>query len=239
MNLFKLKNKKVSMRKVLVTGSNRGIGLEIVKQLARSNNFVFMSCRDLNKGMESLKKIEASLHSNIKLIELDVTKEESIEKALNEIKELDAVINNAGINYDTWQNTLNADLKNVHETFETNFFGVWRVCQKAVPLLKKSKHPRIVNVSSEAGALNSMEGGAPGYCSSKAALNALTICLASDLKKDHILVNSICPGWIATDMGGSGGGPVSEGAKSVLWALDLKDNGPTGGFFRQGQRLDW
>jgi NAD(P)-dependent dehydrogenase (short-subunit alcohol dehydrogenase family) len=227
------------MRKILVTGCNRGIGLEIVKQLAAANNYVFMTCRDLKKGEKALKNLEKSIHKNIKLFQLDVTDDESIRNAFLQIEELDAVINNAGINYDTWQSSVNADLANVHETFETNFFGVWRVCQKAIPLLKKSKHPRIVNVSSEAGALNSMEGGAPGYSSSKAALNALTICLASDLKKFNILVNSVCPGWIATDMGGAGGGPVSEGAKSVIWALDIKDDGPTGGFFRHGRKLNW
>lgn len=107
-----------------------------------------------------------------------------------------------------------------------------------LPLLKASEHPRIVNVSSGAGALTDMSAGTPGYGVSKAALNALTIKLAAALRAERILVNAVCPGWVATDMGG-GGRPIPEGARGVVWAAMLPDTGPTGGFFRDGQPLAW
>ena len=106
------------------------------------------------------------------------------------------------------------------------------------PILKKSEHPRLVNVSSGAGSLNGMSGATPAYSLTKAALNALTIMLANQLKGDGVLVNAVGPGWTATDMGG-GGRPVSEGAASVVWAVTLEDNGPTGGFFRDGKQVPW
>jgi NAD(P)-dependent dehydrogenase (short-subunit alcohol dehydrogenase family) len=148
-------------------------------------------------------------------------------------------VNNAAINYDTWQNAPDADLELVHETFETNVFGAWRMCQAFIPMLRKSRHGRIVNVSSESGSLATMDGGAPAYSISKAALNALTRQLAAELRRDRILVNSVSPGWVATDMGGPGGRPVREGAASVVWAVELPDGGPTGGFFRDGRPVPW
>jgi NAD(P)-dependent dehydrogenase (short-subunit alcohol dehydrogenase family) len=106
-------------------------------------------------------------------------------------------------------------------------------------MLRASDHPRIVNVSSEAGSLAGMGGGTPAYTASKAALNALTRMLAAELRSERFLVNAVCPGWVATDMGGHGGRPVSEGAAGIVWAAALPDNGPTGGFFRDGRPLPW
>jgi len=113
------------------------------------------------------------------------------------------------------------------------------MCQACVPLLRKSGHGRIVNVSSEAGSLASMGAGAPAYAVSRVALNALTRMLAAELRRDRILVNSICPGWVATDMGGPGGRPVREGAASIVWGVELPDGGPTGGFYRDGRPVPW
>ena len=113
------------------------------------------------------------------------------------------------------------------------------MCQAFVPLLRRSQHGRVVNVSSESGSLASMGGGTPAYTVSKVALNALTRMLAAELRGSRILVNAVCPGWVATDMGGAGGRPVAEGAASVLWAVTLPDGGPTGGFFRDGKPLPW
>jgi NAD(P)-dependent dehydrogenase (short-subunit alcohol dehydrogenase family) len=113
------------------------------------------------------------------------------------------------------------------------------MCLALLPLLRRGQHRRIVNVSSESGSLASMGGGTPAYSVTKAALNALTRILAAELRPDGILVNAVCPGWVATDMGGPGGRPVADGAASVLWAVDLPDDGPTGGFFRDGQPLPW
>jgi NAD(P)-dependent dehydrogenase (short-subunit alcohol dehydrogenase family) len=113
------------------------------------------------------------------------------------------------------------------------------MAQAFAPLLRASEHGRLVNVSSEAGSLASMGGGTPAYALSKAGLNALTRMLAAELRSSGVLVNAVCPGWVATDMGGPGGRPVLEGAASVLWAIDLPDAGPTGGFFRDGRPVPW
>jgi NAD(P)-dependent dehydrogenase (short-subunit alcohol dehydrogenase family) len=152
---------------------------------------------------------------------------------------LDVLVNNAAITYDTWQRAIDADLAVVREAAETNLYGPWLMVQQFLPLLRASGHPRIVNVSSEAASLASMGGGTPAYTASKVALNALTRMLAAELRRDHVLVNAVCPGWVATDMGGPGGRPVEAGAASVVWAATLPDSGPTGGFFRDGRPLPW
>ncbi len=149
------------------------------------------------------------------------------------------LVNNAGILYDTWEQGITADLNVVHTALETNLFGAWRMCQTFLPLLRKSHAGRIVNVSSESGSLTNMGGGTPAYSVSKAALNALTRVLAAELSETGILVNAICPGWVATDMGGAGGRPVSEGAAGIVWAAILPADGPTGGYFRDGNRIPW
>lgn len=113
------------------------------------------------------------------------------------------------------------------------------MCEAFIPLLRRSEQGRIVNVSSEGGSLASMSGGTPAYSVSKAALNALTRMLAAELKGTGVLVNSVCPGWVATDMGGTGGRPVEEGATGIVWAATLPADGSTGGFFRDGKPLPW
>ena len=128
----------------------------------------------------------------------------------------------------------------VVETITTNLLGPWRICQEFLPLLRKSRAGRIVNVSSESGSLAKMGAGPPAYQVTKAALNALTRTLASELRGSRILVNAVCPGWVATDMGGAGAPrSVNEGAAGIVWAATLPDNGPTGGFFRDGKPLPW
>jgi NAD(P)-dependent dehydrogenase (short-subunit alcohol dehydrogenase family) len=179
----------------------------------------------------------------VEVVPLDVTDPESVKQAVHQVDDrhgrLDALINNAAIHYDTWQRGVDADLGVVEEAFQTNLFGAWRVAQAFLPLLRRSEHPRLVNVSSESGSLASMGGGAPAYATSKAALNALTRVLADELRGDGVLVNAVCPGWTATDMGGAGGRPIAEGVASVMWTVDLPDDGPTGGFFRDGRPVDW
>jgi NAD(P)-dependent dehydrogenase (short-subunit alcohol dehydrogenase family) len=174
---------------------------------------------------------------------LDVADQASVDALAGEVGErlgrLDVLVNNAAIHYDTWQRAEGADLDVVQEALETNLLGAWRVTLALLPLLRKSGHGRVVNVSSELGSLANMGGGTPAYAVSKAALNALTRILAAELRRDHILVNAVCPGWAATDMGGPGGRPVAEGARSVLWGIDLPDDGPTGGFFQDGRALPW
>ena len=149
------------------------------------------------------------------------------------------LVNNAAILYDTWQNAVDADFDTVNQALRTNLFGPWRLTQKCIPIMKRNKYGRIVNVSSGAGSLHFMTGGTPGYSISKAALNALTRILAAELRNTNILINAIDPGWVATDMGGHGGRPIEEGAKGIVWASTLPDNGPSGEFFYDGKPIPW
>ncbi|MBD1919060.1 MULTISPECIES: SDR family oxidoreductase [Cyanophyceae] len=226
----------------LVTGANRGIGLEVTRQLAQAGMTVILGSRNPAKGeAAAAPMIQAGLE--VLPQPLDVTDLDSIAYLAQLVEQrfgrLDVLINNAGILYDTWQQASNADLAVVQEAIATNTLGPWRMAQAFLPLLKRSPRGRIVNVSSGAGALSSMGAGTPAYSTSKAALNAFTRLLGAELQGTGILVNAVCPGWVATDMGGSGGRPVEEGATSVVWAATLPDDGPTGGFFRDGKPLDW
>ena len=228
-------------RVAIVTGANRGIGLEVTRQLADLGYTVLLGSRDLGKGEAAAKKLKVG--DRIMARRLDVTEQSTIDRLRDEIAttfgSVHVLVNNAAIHYDTWENAADADLRTVQEALDTNLLGAWRMCQAFIPLLRKSKHGRIVNVSSEAGSLASMGAGAPAYAVSKVALNALTRMLAAELRRDRILINSVCPGWVATDMGGPGGRPVREGAASIVWAVELPDGGPTGGFFRDGHPVPW
>ncbi len=170
-------------------------------------------------------------------LRLDVSDADSITAVAEGLDRLDVLVNNAGVLYDTWQRPSTADLESVRLALDVNLLGAWRTCEAFLPLMGAGG--RIVNVSSGAGALTGMGAGTPAYGVSKAALNAFTIKLAADVRDRGVLVNAVCPGWVATDMGGAGGRPVEQGAASVLWAVDLTDDGPTGGFFRDGRRIDW
>jgi NAD(P)-dependent dehydrogenase (short-subunit alcohol dehydrogenase family) len=227
----------------LVTGAYRGIGLEVSRQLARRGFATVLTARDPRKAEAAA---DALTKEGLKVIplQLDVTDRESVAAAAHFVEErfgkLDVLVNNAAILYDSWQRAAEADLDTVREAFETNTLGAWRVAQAFIPLLRKSGHGRLVNVSSESGSLSSMGGGTPAYGISKAALNALTRMLADELRAARVLVNSVCPGWVATEMGGPDAPRTpAEGAASVLWAATLPDDGPTGGFFRDGQPLAW
>jgi NAD(P)-dependent dehydrogenase (short-subunit alcohol dehydrogenase family) len=222
-------------RVALVTGANRGIGLEVCRQLAQRGYAVLLGARDEAKGKRAARQIGGGVTP----VQLDVADADSVRRAVAGLDRLDALVNNAAILYDTWQRGIDADLDQVREAFETNLLGAWRVAQAAIPLLRRSPAGRIVNVSSGAGALTDMGGGTPAYRTSKAALNALTRILAAELRGDGILVNAICPGWVATDMGGAGGRPVTDGAAGIVWAVELPDDGPTGGFFRDGRPVAW
>jgi NAD(P)-dependent dehydrogenase (short-subunit alcohol dehydrogenase family) len=228
----------------LVSGANRGIGFEIVRQLAAIGYTVILGSRDLAKGEAAARKIEANHSRRVIAAALDVTKPSDIEKLVQSIGRqfgaLDVLINNAAVHYDTWQTAIAADIEGVvREAFETNVFGAWRLIRACIPLMRLSRGGRIVNVSSGAGAISSMGAGTPAYSTSKAALNGLTRIVAAELQGSGILVNAVCPGWVATEMGGRGGRPVSEGAAGIVWAATLPDGGPTGGFFRDHQRIDW
>jgi NAD(P)-dependent dehydrogenase (short-subunit alcohol dehydrogenase family) len=196
---------------------------------------VLLGARDPAKGARAARQIGGGVSA----LQLDVADRESVRAATAGLDRLDVLVNNAAILYDTWQRGIDADLDQVREALDTNLLGAWRVTQAVLPLLRASPAGRIVNVSSGAGALTDMGGGTPAYRTSKAALNALTRVLAADLRGDGILVNAVCPGWVATDMGGAGGRPVQDGAAGIVWAATLPDDGPTSGFFRDGRPIDW
>ena len=229
-------------RVALVTGANRGIGLEVARQLARRGFTVILGSRDPQKGERAAARLKEEDLSVLPR-QLDVSDNDSVEdlaaRILDDPGRLDALVNNAAIHYDTWQRALGADLDTVREALETNTFGAWRTCEAFVPMLRRSDHGRIVNVSSGAGSLASMGGGTPAYNVSKVALHALTRMLAAELRDTGILVNAVDPGWTATDMGGHGGRSVEDGAAGVVWAATLPDDGPTGGFFYDGEPEAW
>jgi NAD(P)-dependent dehydrogenase (short-subunit alcohol dehydrogenase family) len=230
------------VRIALITGANRGIGFEVCRKLASQGFVVLLAARDAAKAETAARKLGND--GTVESLLLDVADIASIEKAAEVVAGrygyLDVLINNAGINYDTWETAENADIDGtVQDTIRTNLLGPWQVSKAFLPLLRKSRAARIVNVSSEAGSLARMGAGPPAYQVTKAGLNALTRTLAGELRNAGILVNAVCPGWVATDMGGSGGRPVADGAAGIIWAATLPDSGPTGGFFQDGKPLPW
>jgi NAD(P)-dependent dehydrogenase (short-subunit alcohol dehydrogenase family) len=217
----------------LVSGANRGIGAEIARQLAADHDFlVFAGSRHPD---------DVAAREGIDPIPLDVTDQGTIDAARDRIEgdqgRLDALVNNAGV-YGDAVGAADYDLDGAHQVLEVNTFGPWRLIETFLPLLRKSDAPRIVNVSSGAGQLSEMNGGHGAYRVSKAALNALTRTLAWDER--DIKINAMCPGWVRTDMGGSGAPrSVAEGADTAVWLATLRDDGPTGGFFRDRESIPW
>jgi NAD(P)-dependent dehydrogenase (short-subunit alcohol dehydrogenase family) len=227
-------------RVALVSGGNRGIGLEVCRQLAERGVTVVMGSRDAEQG----RAAAAKLPDGVVVHQLDVADAESVERLAISVEEefgrLDILVNNAAISNDDGQRGVDADLDRVKEALEANLFGAWRLCELAVPLMRRNGYGRIVNVSTGLASLEDMGGGSPGYRVSKAALNVLTRILASELRGSGILVNAVNPGWVQTDMGGSGATrTVEEGAEALVWAATLPNSGPTSGFFRDRQPVAW
>jgi NAD(P)-dependent dehydrogenase (short-subunit alcohol dehydrogenase family) len=226
----------------VVTGANRGLGREVARQLATHGYLVVLGSRDDERGQTAAEALGGD-DAGIVARQLDVADDASVRAAADWVGDAfgrcDALVNNAAIEYDTDARATTADLDRVHRAMETNLYGAWRCALAFLPLLRRSPHPRLVNVSSGGGSISSMGAGTPAYSVSKAALNALTRILAAELRGDGVLVNAVCPGWVETDMGGLGGRPVADGAASVTWAVRLGDDGPTGGFFRDGRPVEW
>jgi NAD(P)-dependent dehydrogenase (short-subunit alcohol dehydrogenase family) len=220
-------------RVALVSGANRGIGAEIARELARDHGFlVFAGARNPD---------DVATQDRVVPLRLDVTDQATIDEARDRISSeagrLDALVNNAGV-YGDPVGAADYDLDRAQEVLEINTFGPWRLIQAFLSLLRESDAPRIVNVSSGAGQLSDMNGGRAAYRLSKAALNALTRTVASDER--WLKVNTMCPGWVRTDMGGAGAPrSVEEGADTAVWLATLPDDGPTGGFFRDRRPIPW
>lgn len=224
----------MSARTALVTGGNRGIGFEVCRGLAARGHRVWLGARDLAKGEAAARR----LGGGVRAVPLDVADPEAPAHAFAAIGPVDVLVNNAAVHYDDHQRALAVDWAILQEALATNFVGAWRMIAAFAPAMRERRFGRIVNVSSEAGSLAGMGVSPPAYSTSKAALNALTRILAAELAGSGVLVNAVCPGWTATEMGG-GGRPVPDGAAGVVWAATLPDDGPSGGFFRDGQPLDW
>lgn len=233
-------------RIALVSGANRGIGLEVVRQLSRAGLMAVLGSRDLSKGQAAAETLKSE-GLDAAVVALDVTSAASISAAVAEtvrlFGRLDVLVNNAGIMIDgpgTGQATFDVPASVVRETFETNTIGPLLLTQAVIPLMRERGYGRIVNVSSGLGQLADMGGGWPAYRLSKTALNALTRTTASELGPGDIKVNAMCPGWVRTDMGGPNADrPVEKGAETAVWLATLPEDGPTGGLFRDMAPIAW
>ncbi|MBD0389485.1 MAG: SDR family oxidoreductase, partial [Nostoc sp. C3-bin3] len=220
-------------KRALVTGGNRGIGFAIAQGLLTKDYEVIITSRSLDNAKQAAEKLPGKVIP----IELDVTDDRSIDQAVKtlhqKIDRLDVLINNVGVYPDNGFNILTIDRELLDSTMNTNVFGAIRMVQAFLSLLEKSPDARVVNVSSGYGALEDLSADVPSYCLSKLALNGTTIMLAQALHSKGIVVNSICPGWVRTDMGGEEAPrSVEEGADTAVWLCLLPSSGPTGLFFR-------
>jgi NAD(P)-dependent dehydrogenase (short-subunit alcohol dehydrogenase family) len=231
-------------RVAVITGSYKGLGLETGIQLAEKGLQVVLTSRDRLKGeavAEQLNRdgIPVDYH------QLDVTNALSIKELAGYIRDKytrwDVLVNNAGIFPDADSGSIfNANLDVIRHTLNTNTLGAVNMAQVAVPFMKTNNYGRIVNVSSGMGQLEDMGGKYTSYRLSKTALNAVTRILSAELVGTNILVNSVCPGWVRTDMGGSSATrSVQEGADTIVWLATLADGVASGGFYRDRQIIPW
>jgi NAD(P)-dependent dehydrogenase (short-subunit alcohol dehydrogenase family) len=231
-------------RIAVVTGGNKGLGFEICRQLAVQGVNVVLTARDETRGLRAVKTLQEQ-NLNVIFHPVDVTSDRSV-RALGTYMArthggCDILVNNAGISLrGSGRSVLTTSLEDFEVTLDTNFYGALRMCQSLVPLMQKRRYGRVVNLSSGMGQLDDMEDGWAAYRVSKTALNALTRMVAAATAHDGVLVNSVCPGWVRTDMGGpSASRGVRKGAETAVWLATLPNNGPSGGFFRDREAIPW
>jgi len=233
-----------TQRIAVVTGGNRGLGFEICRQLARKGVNVVLTARDAQRGKNAAKALQDE-GLNVISHPLDVTDAGSIDVLACYMSEshrrCDVLVNNAGILiHGGGTSVMRESLEVMRKTLETNVYGPFLLTQALVPLMRKKRYGRIVNLSSGLGQLCDMGDGYPAYRLSKTALNALTRMFAAATEGGGILVNSVCPGWVRTDMGGaSATNSVEEGADTAVWLATLPDDGPSGGLFRDRESIPW
>jgi len=234
----------VEQRIALVTGANRGIGFEVCRQLAQVGLAVILTSRNETEGKQAAAEL-AQEGLPVHYYPLDVNEPTSIEQLGTylhaDVGRVDVLVNNAGVFLDEpTDQALTARVETFERTFLTNVFGPLRLAQTLIPLMQRQKYGRVVHVSSGAGQLSDMLSGYPAYRMSKTALNSLTRMLAYEVRGTGILVNSMCPGWVKTAMGGPDAPRTpAEGADTVLWLATLPEDGPTGGFFRNREPIPW
>src|SRR5512132_1120991 len=230
-------------RIALVTGGNRGIGLEVCRQLAQLKVRVVLGSRDEAKGVAAADQLNTA-GLTVEPRQLDVANVQSIRECMNWVRRdlgrLDVLVNNAGIMIEESDADPLEELEIVRDTMQTNVYGPLLLSRLAIPIMKSRRHGRIVNLSSSMGSLAEMSAGYIAYRLSKAGINVLTRVLAAESEGMGILVNSVDPGWVQTAMGGRGATrSVQKGAESVIWLAMLPDSGPTGGFFRDHKVIPW
>jgi NAD(P)-dependent dehydrogenase (short-subunit alcohol dehydrogenase family) len=230
-------------RIAVVTGASKGIGFEICRQLAQQGVNVVLTARDPGRGEKAAATLQRGGWNVI--FHLDVTDLTQIHALADYMERThgrcDVLVNNAGIMVDQrGASVLDANAETFRATLEINFYGPLQVTQALVPLMRKRGYGRIVSLSSGLGQLQDMGDGTPAYRASKAALNALTLMFAAATQGSGILVNSMCPGWVRTEMGGANATrSVEKGAETAVWLATLPNDGPTGGFFRDRKRIRW
>ncbi|ANH82752.1 neomenthol dehydrogenase [Niabella ginsenosidivorans] len=239
------------MKTAFITGANKGIGFETARQLAQLGYFVYIGSRDPSKGSEAAEKLKAAGCTNVDCIKIDVTDSHSIQSAVKKLERkipcLDVLINNAGIAGTQPQNISACKTKLLREVFETNFFGAVQTTQQFIGLLKKAAAPRIVNVSSQLGSLTVQSSSQnpnyrvyDAYSCSKTALNAFTVLLAKEFQGTHFKINSVAPGYTATDLNQFRGTQTPAQAAQVIVKYATSDNDrPTGGYFKKEGELAW
>lgn len=225
------------MKTALITGAYRGLGFETAKQLSARGFNVILTARNFAKGKAAAAKLP-----NTTFLELDITDDSSVARAANQVAALDVLINNAGIIAEGDEDIARMPIAIVERTLMNNAVGALRVAQAFIPQLRESGSGRIINVSSGGGQLGDGDAGtwAPAYCISKTAMNGITSQLAAALKTDGIAVNSVCPGWCRTEMGG-GGAPrsVEQGADGIAWLAADAPQDKTGLFWRDREVIPW
>lgn len=236
-------NTQTSKRTAIVTGANRGIGLEICRQLARLDYRVILTSREEAKGMEATKTLQNN-GAEILYHQLNVTNQESIRNLYDFVASrfgaADVLVNNAAILPDPFGRVLKVDSGKFRAALETNTLGPLMTCQAFIPMMRARNYGRVVNVSSGAGQIENMVNDMPAYRLSKIALNGLTLMLAKSVKGSNVLVNAACPGWVRSDMGGPHADrSLEEGADGIVWLATLADGGPNGGFFRDRSPISW
>lgn len=232
-------------RIAVVTGGNRGIGLEICRELAALGIEVVLTARDERKGLAACEHLHGG-RAQVRFRRLDVADEASIREFARWVEEelgrWDILVNNAGVLNDRAVTSLDIDAVTFRETIEINLTGAFLLSQAGAAMMRRNRYGRIVNVSTDMATHESglAAGGYPAYRVSKAALNAMTRVMAADLRGTNVLVNAMSPGWVRTDMGGAGAPrSVEQGADTAVWLATLPDGGPTGGYFRDRKPIAW